>query len=128
MLQLLILLIFFALTAQRQSASLSRHPDPKLLFDQAQRALAAGDYSTARKGFDEVLRIDPKSAAAYSNLGVVDMRLHYFGCRNQGIQRCQDAGAADSRDRPESGFGLLREIRIQESHTILSARNLNRSP
>src|SRR5271157_567134 len=53
----------------RQSPS-----DPKAIFEQAQRALDAHDYTTAEEGFRAVLKIDPHSAAAYSNLGVVYMR------------------------------------------------------
>ena len=49
-------------------------PDPKTIFEAAQQALAAHDYPKAEQGFREVLKIDPQSAAAYSNLGVVYIR------------------------------------------------------
>src|SRR2546422_3381501 len=47
----------------------SRPQEPKTLFEEAQRALAAGDYASAEKGFREVLKLEPRSAAAYSGLG-----------------------------------------------------------
>jgi tetratricopeptide (TPR) repeat protein len=49
-------------------------PNPASVFESAQRALAAGDYKSAESGFQEVLKLDPQSAAAYINLGVVYMR------------------------------------------------------
>lgn len=52
--------------------------DPRSIFESAQRALAAGDYKRAEDGFGEVLRLDPKSTAAYVNLGVVYMRTESF--------------------------------------------------
>ena len=54
-------------------------PDPKAIFEQAQRALDARDYAAAEQGFRAVLKIDPQSAAAYSNLGVVYMRRNEYG-------------------------------------------------
>src|SRR5437867_12472558 len=49
----------------------SRPQEPKTLFEEAQRTLAAGDYASAEKGFREALKLEPRSAAAYSGLGVV---------------------------------------------------------
>ena len=48
--------------------------DPKAVFERAQRALLAGDYAKAEQGFREVLEMDPLSAGAYSNLGVIYLR------------------------------------------------------
>src|SRR5439155_10698260 len=48
--------------------------NPSALFKQAQVALAKGDYANAERGFHEVLEIDPQSAAAYTNLGVIYLR------------------------------------------------------
>ncbi len=53
-------------------------PDPKAIFEQAQRALESRDYTAAEQGFRAVLKIDPHSAAAYSNLGVVYMRRNEY--------------------------------------------------
>src|SRR6266699_2173204 len=43
-------------------------------FERAQQALMAQDYAGAERGFKEFLKLDPNSAAAYTNLGVVYMR------------------------------------------------------
>ncbi|MBZ5545793.1 MAG: tetratricopeptide repeat protein, partial [Acidobacteriia bacterium] len=51
---------------------------PERIFQVAQQNLQAGSYSEAEKGFREVLRLDPRSAAAYANLGVVYLRTNRF--------------------------------------------------
>ena len=46
----------------------------KEVFDGAVRALAAADYETAERGFQSVLREQPRNIAALSNLGVIYSR------------------------------------------------------
>ena len=46
----------------------------KQIFDGAARALAAGDYQTAERGFQAVLQQEPRNIAALSNLGVIYSR------------------------------------------------------
>ena len=46
----------------------------KEIFDGAVRALAAGDYAAAERGFQSVLRRQPGNIAALSNLGVIYSR------------------------------------------------------
>jgi len=53
--------------------------DLRAVFEQAQRELMAGNYAKAEAGFREVLKMDPRSAAAHSNLGVVYMRMERLG-------------------------------------------------
>lgn len=65
---LLISTIWLAATHPTQAQN------PEEIFNQAQRALAAGNYAKAEEGFHAVLKLDPRSAAAYDNLGVVYMR------------------------------------------------------
>src|SRR6202043_3257012 len=48
--------------------------DPALLFKDGQDALARGDLDAAVTDFEDVLKIDPRSGAAYANLGVIAMR------------------------------------------------------
>ena len=50
-------------------------PDPAKLFRQGQDALSRNDLAAAESAFRAVLSVDPHSAAAYANLGVVEMRL-----------------------------------------------------
>jgi tetratricopeptide (TPR) repeat protein len=49
-------------------------PDPATLFREAKQALQAGQLEAAERDFRQVIALDPKSAAAYINLGVVYMR------------------------------------------------------
>lgn len=46
----------------------------KQVFDRAVRDLAAGDYQAAERGFQSVLREQPRNIAALSNLGVIYSR------------------------------------------------------
>ena len=46
----------------------------KVIFDQAVRSLAAGDYAAAERGFQAVLREQPRHVGALCNLGVVYSR------------------------------------------------------
>ena len=70
-------------TAQSRPSS---SQDPRIAFESAQRALSAGDYKRAESGFREVLKLDPKSAAAYVNLGVVYMRTEKFDAAIKALQ------------------------------------------
>ena len=44
------------------------------IFNAAARAVAAGDYSAAERGFQSVLRKEPRQVAALSNLGIIYSR------------------------------------------------------
>jgi superkiller protein 3 len=48
--------------------------EPKEIFDAAARALTAGEYEAAERGFQSVLRQQPGNIAALSNLGVIYSR------------------------------------------------------
>ena len=48
--------------------------DARDLYLKGQAALQGGDLDAAEKAFRQVLAIDPRSAGAYSNLGVIAMR------------------------------------------------------
>src|SRR5262245_5839727 len=58
-------------TAQNHTSS---QPNPAMIFQSGQRALAGNDLDTAEAAFRQVLQLDPRSAAAHANLGVVAMR------------------------------------------------------
>lgn len=45
-----------------------------IIFDQAARALAAGDYAAAERGFQAVLREQPDNVGAIGNLGIIYAR------------------------------------------------------
>lgn len=48
--------------------------DPAAVFQKGQQALAGGNLNAAESAFRAVLKVDPQSAAAHANLGVVFMR------------------------------------------------------
>jgi tetratricopeptide (TPR) repeat protein len=48
--------------------------NPQAIFAEGQTALESGDLAKAEREFRRVLAIDPQAAAAYANLGVVNMR------------------------------------------------------
>lgn len=47
----------------------------RIVFERAEKALGSGDYVAARQGFLDVLKSDPNSAAAYTDLGVTYQRM-----------------------------------------------------
>jgi tetratricopeptide (TPR) repeat protein len=73
-----IFLGYVGITEARQAgttaASGSARLDPQTLFAQGQAALQSGDLDAANTAFRNVLAVDPRSGAAYANLGVVAMR------------------------------------------------------
>jgi len=68
----------FAAGAQHQNsdrlAGRLTDQDLRAAFERAQQALATKDYLAAERGFKDFLKLDPNSAAAYTNLGVIYMR------------------------------------------------------
>src|SRR5579859_1881949 len=63
--------------------------DPKSIFEDSQRALLAHDYSKAELGFRKYLELDPRSAGAYSNLGVVYLRLGRYDSAIQAFNKAK---------------------------------------
>src|SRR6266481_9253417 len=55
-------------------AAKAEHADVAKTFQQGQIALQAGELDSAEVDFRRVLRADPRAAAAYVNLGVIEMR------------------------------------------------------
>jgi tetratricopeptide (TPR) repeat protein len=49
-------------------------PDPKAWFAEGQAALKEGNLDVAEAAFRRVVAVDPRSGAAYANLGVIAMR------------------------------------------------------
>jgi len=84
-------LVVFLLPALSQPALAQ---DPRTAFESAQNALLKKDYASAEKGFQEVLRLDPHSASAYSNLGVVYMRTQRFDSAIRALQEAKKLAPA----------------------------------
>ncbi len=66
--------------------------DLRATFEHAQQSLAAKDYAGAEHGFKEFLKLDPQSAAGYTNLGVVYLRT---GKSEEAIQAFETARKLD---------------------------------
>ena len=69
----------------------------KQIFDQAARALAAGDYQSAERGFQSVLQAEPRNIAALSDLGVIYSRTNRA---NQAISVYRKALRLSPDDKP----------------------------
>src|SRR5947207_972247 len=97
----------------------SRPQEPKTLFEEAQRALAAGDYASAEKGFREVLKLEPRSAAAYSGLGVVYLRTEKINWAIKAFETAKKNCSASGRYRLEPGLSLLQATEFSPRHSPL---------
>jgi tetratricopeptide (TPR) repeat protein len=69
-------------------------PDPGKVFADGEAALKAGDLDRAELAFKSVLKLDPKSAAAEGNLGVVYMRRQRW---SQALSHLESAARLDPR-------------------------------
>jgi len=65
-----------ARTAPR--AELASSGDPKRIAEHGQRAFAEGQYATAERDFQQLLKLGVRSASLFSNLGVVYLRTGRF--------------------------------------------------
>src|SRR6266853_4001589 len=63
-----------SLAGGSQQAAEVEHTDVAKIFQHGQVALQAGELDSAEMDFRRVLRADPQAAAAYVNLGVIEMR------------------------------------------------------
>jgi tetratricopeptide (TPR) repeat protein len=67
----------------------ARAADPAKLFQRGQDALTHGQLEEAERSFRGVLRADPRSGAAYANLGVVYMRRRQWTRALESLQKAQ---------------------------------------
>jgi tetratricopeptide (TPR) repeat protein len=85
----------------RLGASVPERPSsPEQLFTAGEAALRSGDLKRAEQNFRKVLSIDPRSAGAYANLGVIYMR------RKQWDQALRVLNQADHLAPTVSGIRL----------------------
>jgi tetratricopeptide (TPR) repeat protein len=63
--------------------------DARVEFAAGQNALRDGDLNVAEKAFRRVLTVDPRSAAAYANLGVIAMRRKEWDHALELLQRAE---------------------------------------
>src|SRR5215467_15691089 len=70
----IVLLLAMASKCPFSSAQSTPSEGPAAIFERGQEALAKGSLDEAEANFRRVLKLDPRSAAARANLGVVAMR------------------------------------------------------
>jgi len=71
----LVVLLSLGSVAQTERPTTPTHKSSvQQLFESGEKELAAGDLDKAEQDFSKVTTLDPKSAGAYANLGVIYMR------------------------------------------------------
>ena len=81
----------------------------KAIFDRAARALAAEDYQAAERGFQSVLRQEPRNVAALSNLGVIYSRTNRADEAIAMYQRALESSPGDKAILLNLGIVYLRQ-------------------
>jgi tetratricopeptide (TPR) repeat protein len=90
MMRLICLIVLLNAVQQRPPSSVGTPPSGvREKFAQAQQALVARDYAAAERAFCEVIKLDPLSAAAYSDLGVVYLRTNRTTSAIQSFEAAQ---------------------------------------
>lgn len=84
-------------------------------FQVGQRELAAEQYAAAEAAFREVLRLDPNSAAAYTNLGVVYMRTGRFDAAIASLQEAARLAPRVAGIHLNLGLAHLRQGEYREA-------------
>lgn len=74
----------------------AQQPDPKQLFQEADQAQQSGDYNTAVKDYEQLIRIHPEIVSAQANLGVA---LAALGRYDEAIRQYEIA-LAEAPDDP----------------------------
>jgi len=67
----------------------ARPNDPATLFQRGQDALTHGQLDDAERDFRRVLQLDPRSGAAYANLGVVYMRRKQWNKALESLEKAE---------------------------------------
>ncbi len=85
------------------------------MFQAAEQDLQAGRYTAAEIGFREVVRIDPHSAAAYANLGVVYLRTNRFREAVGALDRAAQLGPRVAGIQLNLGLAYLRQEQFPQA-------------
>jgi cytochrome c-type biogenesis protein CcmH/NrfG len=86
-----------------------RAADPGKFFQLGQDALAHGQLDDAERDFRKVLELDPKSGAAYANLGVVYMRRKQWTKALDALQKAEHRMPAVAGIRLNIGLAYYRQ-------------------
>ncbi len=84
-------------------------------FRTAQQALQAGRYAAAEAGFRKVLRLDPRSAAAYANLGVVYLRMERFPAAVKALDQAVQLAPQVAGIQLNLGLAYIRQSQFQQA-------------
>jgi tetratricopeptide (TPR) repeat protein len=94
---------------EQHSISSQANEDPAKLFARGEAALANGDLEKAEHAFKKVLAIDPNSAAAYANLGVIDMRRKRWAAALTSLHRAEKLAPQMTGVRLNIGLAYYRK-------------------
>jgi tetratricopeptide (TPR) repeat protein len=83
--------------------------DPAKLFQRGQEALNAGQLDDAEHDFRSVLGLDPRSGAAYANLGVVYMRRKQWSKALEMLHRAEKLMPGEAGIRLNEGLAYYRQ-------------------
>jgi len=78
-----------SLNMAQSSSAIPISRDPRQLFQKGQAALSRGDLDSAETSFRGVISLDPRSAAAYANLGVVEMRRKHWDAAVSDLKKAE---------------------------------------
>src|SRR5215472_3088246 len=95
--------------------------DAKTQLENGQRALQEGDLDAAEAAFRQVLVADPRSAAAYSNLGVIAMRRKEWDRALTLLQKAGNLAPKMSGIRLNIGLVKFRQGDYGEAIPVLSS-------
>ena len=113
-LMLILLLLSGAALAARGSAQQGHTSgptagDPASIFGQGQEALHSGRLEEAEHDFKEVVRMDPRSGAAYANLGVVYMRRKQWNRALEQLHKAEKLMPQEAGIRLNIGLAYYRQ-------------------
>jgi tetratricopeptide (TPR) repeat protein len=95
--------------ASSSSGSASPHEGPAKIFARGEAALGKGDLDVAERSFRQVLAIDPKSSAAYANLGVIAMRRKQWTTALTNLQKAEKLAPQIAGIRLNIGLAYYRQ-------------------
>ena len=96
-------------------ATRSAVSDPAALFEDGERALAKGEYKRAEQAFRAVIDLDPRSFAAYANLGVVYMREKKWDAAVSMLHKAEKLNPGAAGIRLNLGLAYYRQGEFQEA-------------
>src|SRR5271154_567891 len=111
----------FAVPSQAASPERPEQIDPQAWFAKGQTALQSGDLPTAEKAFRKVLSVDPHSAAAYANLGVIAMRRKDWEQALALLQKAEHLDPKMAGIRLNIGLGEYRRANYADAIAPLSS-------